>query len=308
MIHRAHIALSAGGFELLTTGPEDGPVALCLHGFPDFPPSFEPLLGALGRAGYRAVAPWLRGYSPSTLEGPFDLGRIAGDILAIAGALSPDRPVFLVGHDWGAAVTQLIASKWPERIAGIVTMAVPVVSALFANLPKHPEQLRRSWYIGLFQLPIGIVDPLVRRNDFALIDRLWRDWSPSYRAPEPHMRALKGCLAASMPAPVLYYSSYLQPIGRAIGQIREALARPPRIRVPALSLMGEEDGCIAPELGEGEERSFDGPFRREVIPGVGHFMQVEQPEAIARRVIAWFEPLALPTSNARPTNGAGAAK
>lgn len=61
--------------------------------------------------------------------------------------------------------------------------------------------------------------------------------------------------------------------------------------MPTLSLMGSEDGCIGPAMAEGEERFFEGPFRREVIPGVGHFMQLERPEAIARRVIEWFAPL-----------------
>src|SRR4051812_26198713 len=98
MPSRERISTEAGEFELLTEGPKDGPLALCLHGFPDHPPSFGPLLTALGDAGYRAVAPWLRGYAPSTLSGPFDVDRLAEDARVLAQILSPDRPIYLVGH------------------------------------------------------------------------------------------------------------------------------------------------------------------------------------------------------------------
>src|SRR4051812_6071567 len=98
------ISLAAGDFELLTEGSLEAPVALCLHGFPDHPPGLAPLMSALAQAGYRAVAPWLRGYAPSTLEGPFDLDRLTADARALAEALSPGRRIYIAGHDWGAAI------------------------------------------------------------------------------------------------------------------------------------------------------------------------------------------------------------
>jgi pimeloyl-ACP methyl ester carboxylesterase len=94
--------IQVGPFAALAAGPPDGELVLCLHGFPDHAPSFEALLEELSQAGRRAVAPWMRGYAPSTLEGPFDLTQLASDALAIAESLSPKRPVSLVGHDWGA--------------------------------------------------------------------------------------------------------------------------------------------------------------------------------------------------------------
>lgn len=285
---RERLSTEAGDFELLVEGPKDGPLALCLHGFPDHPPSFGPLLTALGDAGYRAVAPWLRGYAPSTLEGPFDMDRLAEDALALARILSPDRPIYLVGHDWGAMIAFTAASRWPSRIAAAVTMAVPHPVAFLGDLVRHPEQLRRSWYMFLFQLP-WIAEREVRRDDWALIDRLWRDWSPGY-VPDPGaMRALKGCLARSMPAPIAYYRAALRPSVASIQRLR-ALASPGRrISVPWLALMGAEDGCISPAIGQGQERFFTGPYRHEVVAGVGHFMQLEAPGEIARRVLEWFE-------------------
>jgi pimeloyl-ACP methyl ester carboxylesterase len=291
MIHREHIALSTGDFEILSAGPENSPLVLCLHGFPDFPPSFEPLLRSLAASGYRAVAPWLRGYAPSTLRGPFDTDTLAADIVALAAALSPDRPYFLVGHDWGAVITYLVAAKYPDRLAGAVTMAVPHPAAFFGNVPKNPDQIRRSWYMGLFQLPISIVERIVRRDDFALIERLWSAWSPGFRAPEAHLRALKDCLDRSLPAPVLYYQTYFRPIGGAIHRLRWLSSEAARIRVPLLSILGAEDGCVGAGLGDGDERFYAGPYRREILPSAGHFMQMERPEEIARRVIGWFDPI-----------------
>jgi pimeloyl-ACP methyl ester carboxylesterase len=297
MIHREHITLSTGDFEILSAGPEDGPLVLCLHGFPDFPPSFEPLLRSLAAAGYRAVAPWLRGYAPSTLRGPFDTETLAADILALADALAPGRRYFLVGHDWGAVITYLIASKYPDRLAGAVAMAVPHPAAFFGNVPRNPGQIGRSWYMGVFQLPISIVERLVRRADFALIERLWNSWSPGYRAPDAHLQALKECLDRSLPAPVLYYQSYFRPLGAAIAKMRWFSSEAARIRVPLLAVLGAEDGCIGPGLGDGDERFYAGPYRRDILRGAGHFMQLERPEEIARKVIAWLNPLRDAQSN-----------
>src|SRR5262245_46917767 len=105
MACRERISTRRGDFELLSAGAKSDPHVRCLHGFPDHPPSFTLLLTELSDAGYHAVAPWLRGYAPSTLEGPFDGDYLAEDALELASALSPDRPIYLVGHDWGAAIT-----------------------------------------------------------------------------------------------------------------------------------------------------------------------------------------------------------
>src|SRR6185503_1839257 len=221
MPSRERVSLPGGDFELLAEGERVAPLALCLHGFPDHPPTFAPLLEALAGAGYRAVAPWLRGYAPSILEGPFHLERLTEDARELADALSPERPIYLVGHDWGAAITYAAASLWPARIAAAVTLAVPHPNAFFKDFVRRPDQLRRSWYMGLFQLP-GIAEREVAKDDFALIDRLWRDWSPGYRHPAPAMRTLKDCLARSMPAPNDYYRAFFRPILPAVRRLLAA--------------------------------------------------------------------------------------
>lgn len=287
MTSRERISLPGGDFELLADGPRDAPLALCLHGFPDHPPSFTALLSALAAAGYRAVAPWLRGYAPSTRQGPFDADRLAADVRELVDALSPDRPVVLIGHDWGAMITYDVVARSADRIASAVTMAVPHPAALVAETHGRAAQMRRSWYAALFQIPI-VAERAVLRNDLALIDRLWRDWSPGYTHPPEEMRALKRCLAESMPAPIEYYRALFRPLGAAIRRAKVASSQRP-IQVPLLLLMGEDDGCIGASMGLGkDDRLFAAPYRRETIPGVGHFMQVENPDEIARRTLAWI--------------------
>ena len=92
-------------FAYLEDGPADGPLALCLHGFPDHAPTWSALLGDLAAAGFHAVAPWMRGYAPTAVpaDGLYQTGALSLDAIALADALGPaDQPAMLIGHDWGA--------------------------------------------------------------------------------------------------------------------------------------------------------------------------------------------------------------
>ncbi|MBI4510163.1 MAG: alpha/beta hydrolase [Deltaproteobacteria bacterium] len=279
------ISVEGGRFAFLEEGPMDGPVALCLHGFPDHALTFEPLLSLLGLHGFRAIAPWMRGYAPSVLEGPFDTDRLAADVIELANAFSPKRQVALVGHDWGAVAAVIAAAKAPERFGALVTMAVPHPLALAHNITKERSQLRRSWYMMFFQLPFA--ERIVARNDFALIDKLWVDWSPSYRASYSYMHALKQCLEKSMPCPIEYYRAIARPPALAMRRFLAA-EKLSLVRVPTLHLHGEEDGCVGPRLGQGQERFFMAKFQSEVISGVGHFLHLERPDWVGRRVLSWI--------------------
>ncbi|MBP8806266.1 MAG: alpha/beta fold hydrolase [Kofleriaceae bacterium] len=274
--------VEVGGFTALAAGPADAPLALVLHGFSDAPPTFAPLLGALADRGYRVVAPWLRGYAPSPLAGPYDVDRLADDVLAWADRLSPTQPVALVGHDWGAAVTYVACARAPARFAAAVTLAVPHPAVFVRSLARR-RQLARSWYMLAFQVP-G-VERLAAARDFALIDRLWADWSPGFTLPAELRAALHATLRTSWPAPLLYYRALTRPPGAALARLR----RRDRIAVPTLYLHGARDGCIGPEVGVGAERFFTAGYRREVVPDVGHFVAAEAPMAIAARIAAWLD-------------------
>lgn len=283
----SHLVLDtqAGRFACLTLGEKAAPVVLCLHGFPDHPPSFVPVMHRLADAGFRAVAPWMRGYAPSVTEGPFHSDQLAADVIAMAEAASPDATVALLGHDWGAVASYTALAVAPQRFRAAVTLAVPHPAAFLSNLWRHPDQLRRSSYMFLFQIP-KVAEKIVARDHYAFIDRLWQKWSPSYAAPQDDMEAIKWCLANSGSAPLAYYRAMAWPLGAAIARFRAAGSRP--IGTPTLNLMGGEDGCIAPAAARGQQRMFRGPFEMRVLDRAGHFMQLDDPDAVAVAALAWF--------------------
>lgn len=270
--------------EALVAGDPGAPVALLLHGFPDHPPSWIPVMQRLAAAGYRAVAPWSRGYYPTSLEGPYDTDQLAADAIDLALQLSPERPVALIGHDWGAITAYVALARAPQRFAAAVTLAVPHLLAFLANLRRDPAQLKRSWYIAFFQLP-ALPERVVPGGQWAFVRQLWRTWSPGYELPADQWEALTGCLERSMPAPIGYYRALAQPWRDAYR--RMSAARGQRIEVPTLVLHGADDGCIGPRLGEGQERFFRGPFASQVVPEVGHFLQLECPDEITDLVVTW---------------------
>lgn len=271
-MQRVQLDLPAGTFHALQ-GDGTRPLVF-LHGFPDQPPTARHFFAELGARGYRVLAPWLRGYAPSPRTGRYDPLSLAEDVVALIDTWSPDEPVDLVGHDWGAVVTYLVCAFAPERVRRAVTLAVPHPLAFVRQL-RSPAQARASWYMGLLQVPGS--GHLAALDDFALIDRLWRAWSPGYRLPETDRIALHQTLRASMPAPVLYYRHTLR-------RARELLTMPtPLITVPTLALHGADDRCVLPPT-RAESRYFDAPFERAVLPGVGHFLHLEAPAIVAERI------------------------
>jgi pimeloyl-ACP methyl ester carboxylesterase len=248
-----------------------------LHGFPDHPPAALPFLEALATRGFHVLAPWLPGYAPSPTTGPMTRDRIARDLLSLINSWSPDAPVDLVGHDWGAVMTYALCAMEPERIRRAVAMAVPHPRTFMRQF-RTAAQLRASWYMLLFQLPGA--GHLVAARDFALVDRLWRDWSPGFRLPDDDRRALHACLAESMPAPINWYRA----TARDTKGVR-LFAKP--LTTPLLYLHGADDGCILPSTVD-DSRHFAGDYKREVIDGVGHFLHLEDPAGLSARVADWL--------------------
>ena len=271
--------LPHGTFHALQGGDPEAQPTLVLHGFPDHPPTAKPFLAELVRRGRHVVAPWLRGYAPSPTSGPFDMASLTGDVLALIDRWSPGRAVELIGHDWGGAITYDVCVTAPERIKRAVTLAFPH-PLTFLSQPRL-TQLRRSWYMGLFQLPGS--GWIVSARNLALIDHLWRQWSPGLSLDPAVQAELHESLQASMPAPLRYYRGLLRP--GMLGTMRR-LSQP--ITTPLLQLHGSDDGCIFPQQVDDRHR-FAGPHSLEVVPDVGHFLHIEAPEAIAERIAAWAE-------------------
>jgi pimeloyl-ACP methyl ester carboxylesterase len=170
-------------FAYLTAGPGDGPLALCLHGFPDSAHTWRRLAPALVDAGHRVVAPFLRGYAPTAVpaDGAYQTGALAKDAFALHEVLGGDERAVVIGHDWGAAATYGAASLAPDRWRRVVTAAVPPSGAVGKGFLTY-DQLQRSWYMFFFQHPLA--DIVTGQDDLEFVDRLWADWSPGYDAAE----------------------------------------------------------------------------------------------------------------------------
>ncbi len=170
-----------------------GPLVLALHGFPDTPRTFCYQLPALAAAGYRVVAPYTRGYFPTDLppDGRYESAALAQDVVALMAVLSQE-PVILLGHDWGASAAYGAAVLAPERVAGLITIAVPPSANFRRAFVTNPAQQRRSWYMYFFQM--AYAEMAVEYNDFAFVERLWQDWSPGWAYSAEDIEALKTSL------------------------------------------------------------------------------------------------------------------
>lgn len=289
-------SLSANGLQFSTlegVRPRPGevrPVVLCLHGFPDHNRSFRDQIPALTQAGYRVVAPMLRGYEPSSqpVDDDYHVIRMVEDVLGWIEYLGVLR-VHLVGHDWGAVIGYQVAAMAPERLLSLTTIAVPHFRRLASGLMQVPGQVRNSWYTLFFQLR-GVAELALRRGDFALVEKLWRDWSPGWSPPAEEMRLLRRTFRQPgvVKAALRYYRAAFDPISRAAAQSR-ALAFAP-ISVPTLAITGDSDGCMDTRLFDEMMRGADFPRGLKVrrIRGAGHFVHQEQPAEVNGLLLEWL--------------------
>jgi pimeloyl-ACP methyl ester carboxylesterase len=268
-------------FAALELGAPAGRPCVYLHGFPDHPPTAAAFLDALAARGHRVLAPWLRGYRPSPTTGRFDLEALAGDVVAMIDRWVGTTRVDVIGHDWGAAIAYALCALAPDRVDRAVTLALPHPLAFLRRLATV-AQARRSWYMALFQLPGSGV--LAGARDLALIDRLWRAWSPGFVLDDDRRVALHACLADSLPAPLHYYRAIARPLAGFRARVRRLA---PPIAVPLLQLHGADDGCVLPPA-RPDARWFAAAYRYDVVDGVGHFLHLERPDAIAATISAWL--------------------
>jgi len=277
------IAANGLTFAYLEDGPADGPLALCLHGFPDSAHSFRHLLPALGGAGFHAVAPFMRGYAPTDVpaDGQYNTGALVRDANALHQALGGDQRAVIIGHDWGATATYGAAVSAPDRWRRVVTAAVPPL-AIMGGAFMNYDQLRRSWYMFFFQTPLA--DVVVPMNDLDFIDRLWGDWSPGYDGSSEDVPHVKDCLRKpeNLAAALGYYRAMF-----AGGDDPESAAASQPTAQPTLYLHGATDGCIGAEFAAGAESFLGGGSKAVVVEGAGHFLQVEKPDEVNRLIVDW---------------------
>jgi pimeloyl-ACP methyl ester carboxylesterase len=267
-------------FGLLEAGA--GPLALCLHGFPDTARTWRYLLPALAAAGFRAVAPFMRGYAPTAVpdDGRYGIGTLAADACALHEVLGGAGDAVLIGHDWGAEAAYAAAAAQPGRWRRLVTLAVPP-AALDPVLLRDYDQLRRFFYVFLFRDSPGVAEEIVAADGMAFIRRLWQDWSPGFDAAESVAHVRESLASpARLSAAISYYRAAPAPDSPG------SAARP--APQPTLYLHGASDGCISVDLVRGAGRHLAPDSRLTVIQGAGHFLQVERPAEVNRHILAWI--------------------
>lgn len=247
-----------------------GPLVVLLHGFPDTPHGWGLSLDTLPQAGLRVVAPFLRGYAPSSPapDDRYDLKRLGRDVLGLLDALGADDAV-VVGHDWGALAAYAAASLAPERVRRLVTVCVPHPAA-------GKPSLRAAWHLRHFlTLRRAKAGQALRRGDFAYLDTLVARWSTTPVRPGD-TQAAKAALGppGHAEAACAYYRDF-------DGRLPEALRRP--LSVPTAALFGERDVFGRAEF-EAARRLHAGPYALLGFDAA-HFPQRERPDEFARALV-----------------------
>jgi pimeloyl-ACP methyl ester carboxylesterase len=269
-----------------------GPLVLCVHGFPDSANTFQHQFPALVAAGYRVVAPTIRGYEPSSQpkNGDYQIEELAGDVIAWIDHLGEEK-VHLVGHDWGAVMAYVACARAPARFHSLTTLGIPHPARFTrAGIRKLPTQLLKSWYMLFFQLP-ALPEYAIQWSDWFLLRHLWSSWSPGSGLPTGDWRALRETFGApGVRAAMLSY--YRQNVSPAVllGLARSPITSLREVPVRTLAVSGADDGCMDARLYDYTmlERDFPAGLRIERVEAAGHWAHMERADEVNRLILEWI--------------------
>lgn len=275
-------------------GPPSGPPVILLHGFPYDVHAFDAVAERLSAAGRRCIVPYLRGFGPTRFvsEQTPRSGQQAAlgtDLLALMDALAIPEAV-LAGYDWGGRAACIVAALWPDRVRGLVSCGAGynIQDIAGAARPIAPEAEWRYWYQYYFHSERGRAGLAAHRGELCRL--LWRLWSPSWSFDQ----ATFDLTVSSFDNPDfvdVVIHSYRHRFGGipgdpALDPIEARLAAQPDITVPAIVLLGADDG-VEPSVPAGDGRGhFKGAYQRKVLPGTGHNVPQEAPRPFAEAILA----------------------
>ncbi len=277
----ALIKTNSVNLHVVQAGPEDGPLVILLHGFPEFWYGWRRQIDFLAEQGYRVWAPDQRGYNIS--EKPngiaaYSLNQLSADVVGLIDAAGRDK-VMLVGHDWGAAVAWWTACKYPQRLDKLVILNVPHQNVFRKTVTTDREQTMRSWYMGFFQIPF-IPEALMGVMSEALARGMQSSSKPG------------AFTDADM---VEYRKAWAQPgaLKSMINWYRSIVQQPvkspdPRVKVPTLILWGKKDAYLKWEMAQASVELCDNG-KLIYFEDTTHWIQHEEPDRVNQLMTEFFK-------------------
>lgn len=270
----------------IVAGPQDAPLVILLHGFPEFWYGWRKQIGPLAAAGYRVIAPDQRGYNTSDKPravSAYALDELARDVVGLIEEAGRERAI-IVGHDWGAAVAWWCGIRHPDRVEKLAILNVPHPLVMQRHLRRSLSQIAKSWYVVFFQIPLlpeALMRAAARGPMFAALRRTGRPDAfddadeEAYRRAWTRPGALKAMLA--------WY--------RAAVRYGRREREPLRVPVPVLIVWGMRDRFLGFAMA-GMSLDLCDSGRLVPIEEASHWVQHEEPECVNRLLIEFFaEPM-----------------
>lgn len=269
----ARVEANGLGFEVADRGT--GPPVVLLHGFPDTSALWRHQVDALNGAGFRTIAPDMRGRGRSDRPpdvAAYGLQNMVADVVGIMDALGIQR-AHVVGHDWGAAVAWLVAMLAPDRVDHLVAVSV---GAPGAAGPPTLVDLQKGWYRILFLLE-GIAEDLAQRDDWYLLREMLQGGGEDFDVYIANLSP-PGALTAALN----WYRANL-PADRLISA-GAGFAFPP-VAAPTMGVFGAADLYLGESAMVNSASKVTGPWRYERLEGIGHFVPLDAPEQLNKLLL-----------------------
>ena len=270
----------------------DAPLVVLLHGFPEFWYAWRHQLDALADAGYRVVAPDLRGYNRSSQPAGVDsygMAELVGDVRGLVEHLGYGRAA-IVGHDWGGAIAWEVAMRDPDLVSQLAILNSPHPEVFQETLSRSPRQLLKSWYIFAFQLP-WLPERLLAAGDYRTVGEMLADTTTPDAFTDADIRRYKDAMtrSGSMTGPVNYYRAGVRENAeRTLRSLLPGAETPRRtVDVPTLLVWGEDDVALSTELVDGHDE-YVADLRVERLPAASHWVQADAPEQVTALLVEFL--------------------
>jgi pimeloyl-ACP methyl ester carboxylesterase len=278
-MERLTIEASGLAFDAVADGPADGRPVLLLHGFPQSSREWARVMPALAAAGFRAVAPDQRGYSPGARPpevGDYEMSALTGDVVGMLDRLGVER-ADVVGHDWGAAVAWHVAERHPDRVRSLTAVSVPHPVAFSAAIANDEDQRQRSAYMLFFRQDEGVAESVISADDWKALRGGIYGGAVAKDDVEHYVERFSA--PGALTAALNWYRA------TSIADIEDLGG----VAMPTLFVWGPEDPAVGRVAAEACEQHVSGPYRFVELEGAGHWIPDTHADRLAEEIVAHLE-------------------